>query len=131
MRILIISFVWIFTVLGCEEDTFQRPLTDDIWKLEMILSEINGAISINNPDKYLIEFNEDGRVSGLADCNTCFGEYYTKGDSISIAMGCTKMGCGQGSFGGPYLVALSMTSTYEISGNILILTNDDGILILH
>ncbi len=67
-----------------------------------------------------------------ADCNTCSGEYDTEGDSISIVIGvCTKVYCGESSYDSLYLDALKESNTYEIDGDILILTYDDGNLIFY
>ena len=43
--------------------------------------------SIDNPQDYTLNFNEDGTVNIKADCNNAAGTYTTDGSSLKIALG--------------------------------------------
>ncbi len=75
-------------------------------------------------DTHSITFDEDGRYTGRADCNSMGGAFTTDGDSISIQPGpTTLMACLPGSLAEEFLAHLFNASTFSFT--------DTGDLLLH
>lgn len=64
----------------------------------------------------------DGRVEGVADCNTFQGLYRQKGEHLTFRhLAGTKKGCGRKSHGELFLDALRRVNRFERRGHLLIL----------
>ncbi len=66
---------------GSGED--GADLTGIVWKWEQLTTPVD-TITVDNPDKYTVEFQPDGQVSVQADCNAGSGTYTLHRSSISI-----------------------------------------------
>lgn len=66
----------------------------------------NETITVPNPENYTIVFNEDGTLSGKADCNN-FNGTYSQESGFVITLGATTMAaCGEDSLDQQYLGTL-------------------------
>jgi heat shock protein HslJ len=76
------------------------------------------------------EFTAEGTVSGSGGCNRFTGEYTVTGDEISIGpLASTRMACESEEVSrqeAAYFAALESATTWEQTGNELILKNDAG-----
>jgi pimeloyl-ACP methyl ester carboxylesterase len=69
--------------------------------------------SIDNPQNYVLTFNEDGTVNIVADCNNAIGAYTTAGSSLSIEIGpMTMAACPPGSRSDDFIKYLGFAAIY-------------------
>ncbi|KCV82173.1 hypothetical protein ATO10_07282 [Actibacterium atlanticum] len=89
-----------------------------------VLEQINGTAF---KARATIQFPEEGRISGEAPCNIYSGSqtapypWFAPGPMMS-----TKRACPDLAAESLYFEALSEMTLAEVSGNLLILTNDSG-----
>ncbi len=106
---------------GCKDETISGYAdTDASWEL----IELDGTLF---PAKATISFPEKGRISGQAPCNSYFGTQsapYPWFETGPIAA--TKRACPDLPAEGAFFNALEQMSIAEVSGNTLILSNEDG-----
>jgi len=79
-----------------------------------------------------LSFRGDQEVGGNASCNTFFGTYVLKDDTVTITgLGHTEMGCvGVMDQETAYLAALESVKTFRIEDGKLLLINATGDIIL-
>jgi heat shock protein HslJ len=76
----------------------------------------------DDPNKYLIEFLENGNVIVQADCNRVIGTYTVDGNQLSITPGpSTLAACPPGSLGDEFVRQLGNVSSYLFDGENLVL----------
>ena len=87
-----------------------------------------GVIPAEDQSKYAITFNTDGNFAATADCNVVGGTYKTSGSNgLTIAPGPSTMAfCGEESFDGLFITALSRSETYSVAGDALTINLKDG-----
>jgi len=82
---------------------------------------------VPNPASYTIIFNNDGTLTGQADCNQFSGSYTVANGQMSILLGPTTMAeCGPESLYGIFLAKLPAVDGYSLQGNDLTLTFGGG-----
>jgi len=79
-----------------------------------------------------LSFRSDQEVGGNASCNTFFGTYVLKDDTVTITgLGHTEMGCvGVMDQETAYLAALESAKTFRIEDGKLLLIDATGDIIL-
>jgi heat shock protein HslJ len=109
------------------------PLVGTNWTLDSFHS--GGSVSsVITGTSLTAVFDEEGRVSGSAGCNSYFAQYNSTGTSLSISgIGSTKMYCG--TLGvmqqeSTYLSLLGQVSSFAIEGNRLSVSDAKGIPLL-
>lgn len=87
-------------------------ITGVVWQWQSLVNQAtNVKTTIPDPDKYTIEFNDDGSFSGTADCNQISGSYSTE-NGFSITLGPSTLAfCGEASLDQQYLDFLSNVVT--------------------
>ncbi len=128
--ILFIFLIFFILVISCEESEPIYDITNTNWMLQSIQYGNGDIIIIDNPSVYTIMFDDSSNIEGLADCNTCGGDFDIRNSSISIRFGCTKKGCGSSSKGWEYFLAVNSASSYKIVGRELqiFFDNDKSVL---
>ncbi|RFP87388.1 META domain-containing protein [Rhodobacteraceae bacterium 63075] len=122
-RIAALTLLAGFTVLpACRADETARGYGggDKTW----VLQEIDGQ---SFSTRATLTFPEKGRIAGQAPCNSYFGEMtapYPWFDASRVAA--TRMACPKLEAEQTFLSTLSEMSLSEISGDTMILSNDDG-----
>jgi len=82
---------------------------------------------VPNPSSYTITFNNDGSMTGQADCNQFSGTYASANGQAGLQFGPITMAeCGPTSLYGIYLSKLAAVDGYSLQGNDLTLTFDGG-----
>jgi heat shock protein HslJ len=103
-------------------------LVGPVWMWRM--SDLAGGrrVAPSSPDRYTLEFHEDGGVALLADCNRGTARYQVGTDRrITItATATTKMACPRGSDDSEFLRELADASTIDFATGDLVLTLRDG-----
>jgi len=94
------------------EITDQDALISQPWQWVSFTNPVE-AFEIDNPENYVLTFDEDGSVSIQADCNNAIGSYTVDGSSISIEIGpVTMAACPPGSRSDEFLKNLSFAVIY-------------------
>jgi heat shock protein HslJ len=103
------------------------------WSLDSLLNNEGEAVCAL-PNAEVTALFQDGRISGNADCNNYAAEYVSNGSNITIGpMISTLMMCvdeGVSRQESDYLKALNSSASYNISGNLLVIMNFNGTVIL-
>ena len=82
---------------------------------------------VTHPNRYTIEFMDDGRYSVRADCNSGAGSWAIEGENMSLSAGpMTLAACGQGSLDSRFLKLLEGVTGLSRSGDELVLKIDGG-----
>ncbi len=100
----------------------SEGLTGMTWQLNLI-EKRDGNITINDPSRYTITFNDDGTANFQADCNVG-GVSYTlsEGNLLTITPGPITMAfCGAGSLDQIFLGGLSNAMGYRLEGGNLLI----------
>ncbi len=103
------------------DNSASRDLNATSWQL----TQLNSRSIVASEDKYTISLGDDGKVSGLANCNRLTGSYSFTSDSRILKfdhMGMTRMMCPPGDdhedeFGR----MLGSVTHFEVDGDILIM----------
>ena len=103
------------------------PITGIVWKWQELLSPVE-QISIDSPEKYTVEFQDDGTLDVTADCNVGGGTYEVDGQSLSINITSTTLAlCAEGSYGDLFFQSLEYAAVYFMDGeNLMIDQFADG-----
>jgi heat shock protein HslJ len=113
---------------GCG-DSATPTLTGDAWVWTSFSTAAPGSETVvPNPERYTIQFNDDGTFSAKVDCNQVGGTYTTgDGGAMTIAPGpSTLVACPADSLGDDFLQGLTGTTAYTIQDKQLALTRADG-----
>ncbi len=109
---------------GCRK-VKSLPITGTEWQL----IEMNGKV-IDRPEggeQYSLRLGDDGRFSGMGDCNRCMGGYTLdeKRDRIEFSqVASTRMMCPNQQQENQYFAILNDARGYKIDGQFLLLLND-------
>ena len=111
--------------------TEQPKSLTGVWQMISYMEADGTTVPALNATNVTAVFGTDGQVTGSAGCNNYFGTYSTEGETISVGpLGLTMMYCespeGVMDQESGYLAALENVSSYQISGNNLILHTEDG-----
>ena len=105
-----------------ETDTDETRLVGHIWQLQSIRYNNDELTTIDQPERYTVEFLPDGRASIQADCNRANGSYTEEGNSLTFSVDqMTRVACPPDSIADEYVTALESTTTYSIDGGTLYL----------
>ena len=79
-----------------------------VWLWESVYNrESNETDTVPDPEKYTIQFKEDGTFTGQADCNSISGTY-SQENGFTITLGPSTLAfCGEGSLDQMYLALLN------------------------
>jgi heat shock protein HslJ len=91
----------------------------------------DAVVSVLGGTSLTAEFGEDGSITGSAGCNNYFGKYEVDGNTIKIGpLASTKMACAEPTGimeqEDAFLIALQSATTFQITGDQLVLHNADG-----
>lgn len=118
----------VFFLTGCDQAALPTSSSDNagLWELQTFETGGN-TVTVPNPERYTVEFTDEGRAAIQADCNRCTGAYEANGNSLSIGpLGCTRAFCGPVSFFDEYVAALEIASSYRRSGDELTISYNGG-----
>lgn len=89
-------------------------LTGDVWQLQQIQYNDGKQLEANPPERYTVEFMDDGQVAIQADCNQGHGSFTTTDSSqISISeIAITRAACPTGSISNEFVQGLSNAAIY-------------------
>jgi heat shock protein HslJ len=108
-------------VIGSTESSGEpgADIIGIVWKWQQLTTPVD-VTTIDDPDKYRVEFQPDGQVAVLADCNNGSGTYTLDGGSIAIEiMAVTAAKCPPGSLSDEFIRNLNAAAIYFIKGGDL------------
>ncbi len=120
-----IRYALILPLMGlfqCQQDETVAAYGADgqTWKLQ----EIDGQPYTANA---LLQFPEEGRIAGQASCNSYQGSLNAPYPWFEVQdLSATRAACPELEQEGMYFAALLTMTQSEVSGDVLILRNDDG-----
>lgn len=120
------------TAGGATESTDAAgDITGITWQWMSVDSTSSGGekTTVPNPENYTLVFNDDGTVTGTADCNSFSGAYtYEEGGAMTISLGpTTAMACPEGSLDSQFLQLLgAVAAGGPASADMLALTGAGG-----
>jgi heat shock protein HslJ len=110
-----------------------EPLVGTTWRLESFHTA-DAVSSVISGTTITAVFEEDGRVTGSAGCNTYFARYNLTGNLLSIGtIGTTKMYCsapGVMQQESTYLALLGKVTTFNIEGEHMSVADAGGATLL-
>jgi heat shock protein HslJ len=109
----------------------RAELLDATWEW-VAMTTPTEEVTVDAPERYVLEFQRDGNITVRADCNRGMGAYSLPGDD-GIAFGpiaLTRMGCAEGSLGDRFVDAISRATSYSLrNGDLFLeLPGNDGLL---
>jgi heat shock protein HslJ len=106
---------------GCEDNpTAPSNVIARNWQLVSFQTEGSGLVTVQDPSRYTLRLEEDGRASVKSDCNSCAGRYTLAGSTLELGpVACTKVACGDDSLDQTYARALEGRKTVEIDDSQL------------
>lgn len=107
-RAILVAVVWIaaLALAGCTTAEPEFSITGVEWKWQNWTTGGETTV-VPAPENYTLTFNDDGTVTGQADCNQFGGTYTQEQGGIQIMLGPTTAAeCGPESLYTTYLAAL-------------------------
>jgi heat shock protein HslJ len=93
---------------------FSAALTGVVWQWEQFAAGNDTTITPTSPDRYTLEFLEDGSIHVVADCNSGGGKATVDGNQLDLNVSITKVACGEGSSFDDYARILNEATTFVI-----------------
>jgi heat shock protein HslJ len=114
------------------EDRASALPVGGLWRLAQLQPSDGTTVPLRGDEAYTITFFSDGRYSGQADCNRHEGFYEARpGGMVRMERGLSTLAaCPSPSSAGAFLEALGRVETYAQAGNRLLLTSDDGAVLV-
>ncbi|MBX3012741.1 MAG: YbaY family lipoprotein [Caldilineaceae bacterium] len=105
----------------------EAELTDILWQWQQSELSDGTVITVTDPTRYTLHFLADGNVQLQADCNRGQGSYAVTGESLTfMPIAVTLMACLPESQDSLFMQQISTVSTYQIDGDTLWLTLQEG-----
>jgi heat shock protein HslJ len=118
-------------LLSCSDDvTGPSDLEGAPWRLESM--EVAGAPRFvpDDPARFTVEFEADGQMGVVADCNQCGGTYTVNDGTLTVPpLACTLIAC-PGPEGQQFASLLDGTASIERDGDELEIESAEGTLLL-
>lgn len=102
--------------------TAELALTGIPWEWVSTTDPVQGLVTVGDPSRYLILFNDDNTAYIKADCNNVQATYTLAGSSLTISPGAaTTAACPADSQGTLFLQQLSSVAIFTVRGGNLYL----------
>ncbi len=109
---------------GCDNGSPTAPsdVIGSTWELVSLQDAGSSPVVVEDPSRYTLRFEADGRLAMMSDCNQCGGAYVLSGSSIKVdSLQCTLVACPQGSLDGRYRQAVERAQAWSREDDELIL----------
>lgn len=119
-NLLALTAALAFTIACDNNPVAPSDVIGEAWRLVSLAQTGSTPITIDDPTKYTVTFQEDDRVGVKSDCNTCGGPFSLSESSIEMGpLACTKVACGEGSQDVAFTRALDSSRSIELDDNEL------------
>jgi heat shock protein HslJ len=112
------------TLCACDGDSPVAP-TDVIgptWMLVSLQDAGSPPVVVENRSRYTVQFDADGRLAVMSDCNGCGGSYVLSGSSVKVeSLQCTLVACPEGSLDGRFRTSLERAQSLARDDDELII----------
>jgi heat shock protein HslJ len=101
---------------ACDDD-FVSPseLMGGEWRLQSMQRVAGPVVIPENPARYTVTFEADGRMAVQADCNSCGGSYSLGKGSLTVSpLVCTLIACPEPTLGQRFVQSLEGTSSVDL-----------------
>ena len=110
---------------NADSATIPPEMLSKAWQWQSLESPIMN-VTIEAPEKYLIQFNEDGTIDLQADCNLLQAAYTAPTNRLKIDLSPANAAallaeCSDGALDKLYLLALDTTTSFTLLNNDLVL----------
>lgn len=104
MRTMLLGFAVGVIAVGCAGNPVEpSDVSGREWRLMSIQRFGNNPVVVENPSRYTLRLDEDGRAAVRSDCNTCGSSYTLNGSSLKRdPLACTRVFCGDASLDSQY-----------------------------
>ena len=117
--------------LGCDAGpTSPSDVIGDSFTL-ISLQETGSSspINVNDPSRYQVTFETEGRLGVTSDCNSCGGSYQLSGSTVTITpLACTKVFCGDTSLDSKFTAILERAQSWTMDDDELTIQGPAGTL---
>jgi heat shock protein HslJ len=119
----------VLALASCSDPvTAPSDLGDGVWKLASMEPAGASAFVPDDPQRFTVEFQADGRIGVTADCNRCGGSYSLSDGTLTVpALACTRVACPT-PHGDRFAGMIDGSSSIERDGDSLEIQSADGIL---
>jgi heat shock protein HslJ len=101
------------------------------WRLELLQRSGSSTISGEVAGRFTVRFDEDGRISVRADCNSCGGTFRIEDQwVVTGTLACTRVYCPSAPLDSAFMEVLDGRSAIRFDGGRLVLSSDRGTLVL-
>ncbi len=105
----------------------DAALLGQVWQWQETTLADGSVVKVGAPQRYTVEFMDDGIVVGQADCNRAGGVYTAADGTLKIKVGVlTRAACPPGSLSTQFVQALNSAATYQFDGDNLLINLQDG-----
>ncbi|MBE2223206.1 MAG: META domain-containing protein [Anaerolineae bacterium] len=116
---------------NADSATTPPEMLGKAWQWQSLESPIMN-VTVEAPEKYLIQFNEDGTVDLQADCNVLQAAYTTPANRLKIDLSPANASallaeCPDGALYELYLLALDTTTSFTLlNNNLMLFVGENG-----
>jgi heat shock protein HslJ len=97
------------------------------WELVAIEYDSAPTLTVDDPSRYTVRIEADGRITIRTDCNVCTGTCRVDKNTIALGtLACTRAACPPGSLDAAYGAALATVSGFSVSDGMLVLSFSGG-----
>jgi heat shock protein HslJ len=97
-----------------ESVVLSAALTGVVWQWERFAAGNDATIEPKTPDRYTLEFLDDGSIHVVADCNIGGGRAAIDGNQLDLKVTMTKVACGEDSCSDDFTRILDEATSYVI-----------------
>ena len=114
--------------VACDEAPPTAPSSTDVlnqtWRLQSIERPDGTRVAVASPERFTLQFENNGRLSLRADCNVCGGAFQLNGkDFVVSPMACTRAFCGSDSLDAEFLSVFATTASMVTADGALFVTH--------
>lgn len=98
-----------------------------VWQWQETAQADGSVVTVKSPERYTVQFMEDGIVVVRADCNRASGVYTVAGDALTIKVGAmTRAACPSGSLYMQFIESLNNAATFAFAADNLVIGQAAG-----
>jgi heat shock protein HslJ len=121
------------TIAACDENlvapSSAAALAGSLWKLQVMQRPGGFTARAPDPGRFTLQLTDESRVSVLADCNRCSGNYAVTAGQLTIpGLACTRALCPSVPFDNDYVAVLTGDNAVAVGARALRLSSSRGTL---
>jgi heat shock protein HslJ len=118
-------------VVSCEVDVVGPSELQGQWRLYVLERAGGASIDGEIAGRFTVRFDEDGRMSVRADCNSCGGTFRIEDRwVVTGTLACTRVYCPSAPLDSAFMEVLDGRSAIRFDDGRLVLSSERGTLVL-